>query len=139
MEERRVVTCFLQHEGRVLVLRRSARVGTYRGRWAGVSGTIEAPTPLEQAYTELAEEVGLGPEDVTLLRQAPPLAVDDPALGVRWWVHPFLFAVRDPTRIVLDWEHVEARWVDPAELGSLETVPRLKETWQLLWTTSRGA
>ena len=41
MEERHVVTCFLEHGGEIPLLRRSQRVGTYKGRWAGVSGYIE--------------------------------------------------------------------------------------------------
>ena len=50
MAERRVVTCFLMHQGKLLVLRRSAKVRTYQGKWAGVSGYIEdipaMPPPL---------------------------------------------------------------------------------------------
>ena len=53
MRERSVVTCFLLRRGRILVLRRSQRVGTHRGKWAGVSGTIEAATPYERALVEL--------------------------------------------------------------------------------------
>ncbi|ELK44964.1 translation initiation factor aIF-2B subunit alpha, partial [Haloferax sp. BAB-2207] len=36
-----VVTVFLRHDGRVLLTRRSDAVGTYQGRWAGVSGYVE--------------------------------------------------------------------------------------------------
>lgn len=56
MEERRVVTCFLEHDGKIPLLRRSQRVGTYRGRWAGVSGYIEeGNTPYAQALEEIRE------------------------------------------------------------------------------------
>lgn len=44
MHEAAVVTCFLLRRARdgdrILILRRSQRVGTYRGRWAGVSAYI---------------------------------------------------------------------------------------------------
>jgi ADP-ribose pyrophosphatase YjhB (NUDIX family) len=132
MEETPVVTCFLLHRDpqagdRVLILRRSDRVGTYRGRWAGVSGYLEAADPLDQAYTELQEEAGLSREDVELLAAGRPLAVDDPALGRRWLVHPFLFLVRRPDRIATDWEHVDARWVPPDSLARWPTVPSLAD------------
>lgn len=131
MDERHVVTCFLEHDGRILVLRRSERVGTYRGRWAGVSGSIEpGVSPLEQAYQELAEELGLGPDDVELAAAGRPLTVPDEALQRRWIVHPFRFRLRHPERLRLDWEHTELRWIEPGELAGLDTVPMLAETWQ---------
>jgi len=125
-QERLVVTAFLSHEGRVLVLRRSERVSTYQGRWAGVSGTISPPkTPVEQALTEIAEETSLSDHDVTLLASGEPLHVEDAGLRTRWVVHPFLFAVENPDRVRLDWEHVEASWVRPEELEARQTVPGL--------------
>ncbi|MCL0057688.1 hypothetical protein M1N05_01270 [Dehalococcoidales bacterium] len=39
--EKKVVTCFLESDGEILILRRSAQVSSYQGRWAGVSGYIE--------------------------------------------------------------------------------------------------
>ena len=60
MDERHVVTCFLEHDGQIMILRRSERVGTYRGKWAGVSGYIEeGSTPSQQAWIEIKEEAGL--------------------------------------------------------------------------------
>ena len=147
MRDVHVVTCFLLRRGEdsdeVLLLRRSERVGTYRGRWAGVSGYLEAGRPLEQAYREIEEEVGLGRGDVRLLAQGEPLAVPDETIDTRWTVHPFLFEVVTeggepgddagdlkvaPTgSLRLDWEHTESRWVKPAELLALKTVPGLAE------------
>ncbi len=121
-----VVTAFLIHDGRILVLRRSEKVGTYRGRWAAVSGYIEQ-APLDQAYAELGEETGLGRDDVELLKQGDPLLVFDRDNERRWRVHPFLFEVKDSSRIRLDWEHVQRRWVWPGEIDRLDTVPDLAE------------
>jgi len=49
MQEAKVVTCFLLRRAaagdEVLLLRRSQKVGTYRGRWAGVSGYLEEAAP----------------------------------------------------------------------------------------------
>lgn len=126
-----VVTCFLIHRGpegdRVLLLRRSQQVGTYRGRWAGVSGYLEASDPLEQAYTELWEETGLGRDQVRLLAACGAFDVYDPDLDRQWRVHLFMFEVPDPALVRTDWEHTEARWVRPEEVASYETVPGLAE------------
>jgi 8-oxo-dGTP pyrophosphatase MutT (NUDIX family) len=109
----------------VLILRRSPRVGTYRGRWAGVSGYLETDDPLEQAYTELSEETGLTRDDVRLLSAGEPVTVVDADAGRRWTVYPFLFLAVHPERIATDWEHVAARWVRPDALPEYETVPGL--------------
>jgi 8-oxo-dGTP pyrophosphatase MutT (NUDIX family) len=127
-----VVTCFVLRRDRgldeLLLVRRSERVRTYRGRWAGVSGYVEpGATPLEQAYVELREETRLAKTDLTLLRVGAPLPVHDAAAGVGWMVHPFLFLVTAPERIQTDWEAQDMRWVAPDVVAKLETVPGLVE------------
>lgn len=127
-----VVTCFLLRADRghdeILLVRRSERVRTYRGAWAGISGYLEpGVTPLEQAYTELREETGLAREDVRLLRAGAPLTFEDTTLGQAWTVHPFLFAISAPDRIQTDWEATAHQWIAPAELAALPTVPKLAE------------
>lgn len=127
-----MVTAFLQRGDRVLLLRRSPRVSTFRGRWAGVSGSIpEGVSPREQALREIREETGLGPEQVLLVREGRPLLVVDEE-GRRWEVHPFLFRLVGDPPLRLDWEHTEARWVRPEEIPRFPTVPGLAETWARL-------
>jgi len=123
-----VVTVFLTHSDKVLVLKRSNKVGTYRGHWAGVSGYLESEDPLQQAYTEIAEEVGLSKQDVTLLKAGKPFEIVDNAQDRAWRVHPFLFSVHEPDKIRLDWENIAMRWILPAEIAGLQTVPALRET-----------
>ena len=127
LQEKRVVTCFLESDGEILILRRSEQVSSYQGKWAGVSGYIEK-TANEQTLTEIAEETGLSQEDVILVRKGEPLIIEDEKLGVKWIVHPFLFHLKDRDKIKIDWEHKEARWIKPEDIDSYETVPKLKET-----------
>ena len=94
VEETHVVTCFLLRAGphgrdELLILRRSGRVRTYRGRWAGVSGYLESartgaglgeppepgarpPSPEDQARREVQEETGLSPADASWCGPANP-------------------------------------------------------------------
>ena len=131
MREAKVVTCFLLRRSpsgdEVLLLRRSQQVGTYRGRWAGISGYLEEADPLAQAYREMEEEAGLGRDEVTLLRASEPLVVVDAEAARRWIVHPFLFEARPDAQVRVDWEHTETRWVRPEEISAFETVPQLAE------------
>jgi ADP-ribose pyrophosphatase YjhB (NUDIX family) len=123
-----VVTVFLTRGGKVLLLKRSGEVGTYKGHWAGVSGYVESVDPLKQAYVEMAEEVGLGKEDVSMVNTGKPLEIFDPDREMAWRVHPFLFVVHKPDKIRLHWENVEMRWIFPEEIVELQTVPALKVT-----------
>ena len=87
-----VVTAFLSSGGQVMLARRSDKVGTYRGAWAGISGYVER-LPLEQAFVEIEEEANLTPPDVELRGIGIPIIVEDSSLGRAWVVHPFLFDV----------------------------------------------
>lgn len=132
-----VVTAILQDaEGRVLLLKRSEKVGSYRGLWAGVSGYLEGSSPRSQALREIGEEVGLGPGEVTFLREAPPVYTrHEEEVFV---VHPLLFRARS-TEVRLDWEHTEHAWVDPHEIAKRPTVPKLTRVWERLSAPGPGA
>ena len=126
LEEKHVVTCFLEHGGKILILRRSHKVSTYRRSWAGVSGYLET-NDIEQAFTEISEETELYKKDLKLVKKGEPLEVTDESLNRKWIVHPFLFHVKAPEKIKIDWEHTEVRWIKPSELKKYETVPGLDE------------
>ena len=127
LQEKRVVTCFLESDGEILLLRRSQQVGSYQGRWAGVSGYIETAAD-EQALVEIREETSLSQEDLKLVKKGQPLSVEDEKLGIKWVVHPYLFHIKDRDKIKIDWEHKEVRWVNPGDIDNYHTVPMLRET-----------
>mgnify|MGYP002640396986 CR=1 FL=1 len=133
MEERQVVTAFLEFGGKIAVFRRSEEVSTYRGRFAGISGTIEGGrTPREQARQEIAEETGLTDKAV-LLSIGEVCPVEDEELGIRFMVHPFMFHVASP-ELELNFEHTEYVWLNPEELSEMETVPDLLITYRAVAT-----
>ena len=129
-----VVTCFLTRadsgETRILLVRRSQRVGSYNARWAGISGFIEAGVPPdEQALTEIREETGLQREQVRMLRRGAVIEHVDASLGRHWLIHPYLFETLAPDAIQIDWEATEMRWITPSKLPDFETVPKLAEAY----------
>lgn len=130
-----VVTCFLRRNDKgaalILIVRRSQRVGSYHGHWAGISGFVEPNvTPDEQAYTEIREETGLQRDQVRMLRRGAIVEHVDPELGRHFYIHPFLFDVLTPEAIHTDWEATEMRWIEPSEIRTYETVPKLWEVYE---------
>lgn len=126
MKEVHVVTGFLEHDGKVALFRRSPQVSTYRGRFAGISGSMESgESPAQRMRKELVEETGLESE-VVLLAEGRPVPVEDPDLNVRFIVHPFLMHTMKP-RIELNFEHEAHLWVEPSAIEQMETVPMLGE------------
>lgn len=129
-----VVTAILRRSdkqfSRILIARRSQRVGSYRNRWAGISGFVEpGVTPEEQAYTEIREETGLQREQVRMLRRGDVVEHRDAEVGRHFYIHPFLFEVLQPHAVQADWEATEMRWIDPQALRDYETVPKLQEVY----------
>lgn len=128
-----VVTCFLRHRGRVLLVRRSQKVGSYRGQWGGVAGYVEGEDAEASAWREIAEETGLE-TGLELVRAGDSFRLEDHALGKCFVVHPFLFDT-ESRDIRLDWESDEADWVEPTEILRRRVVPRLWTSYERVAAT----
>lgn len=117
-----VVNAFVEHDGKYLMLRRSSRVGSYRGTWHVVAGHLEPrERPLDRARQELAEETGLRASQVRLVRRGKPFTTQDARTGHRWAIQPFLFHATTG-RIRCNWEHTAYRWLTREQLGHVPTV-----------------
>lgn len=129
MKRKRVVTSLIERGEKILLLRRSSRVGTYQGYWSGVSGYLEA-APLAQAIREIQEELSLSSEAVELKAWAGPVDVTD--RNDRWRIYPFLFELGRSKRVRLDWENRAYRWVRPSTISEFKTVPGLDRVYGAL-------
>ena len=128
MRSTKIVTSFIRNEGKLLILKRSEKVKTMKGLWAGVSGIIEKnETPLERAKIEIFEEVGMTEEEIELLKEAKQFRVSSPQYkNHEWEIFPFLFETKNPN-IKLNWENSDYKWIDVSELEKFETVPSLEK------------
>lgn len=126
-----IVTAFIEYRGKILLLRRSRKVKTMKGKWAGVSGYIEkSEEPIRRALTEIEEETGIRNENIELLEEGRPLEAADNMRpdNITWVVHPFYLRAKT-NEIRLDWEHDTYKWINPSEIEKFDTVPRLKEAF----------
>ena len=127
----KVTTCLLiNKDKKLLILKRSEKVSTYKGQWGGVAGYIEEnETPIQTALKEISEEVGLAKSDVKLIKELGPVKITDFYKGNRydWEIFFFVFEMTKKGKIKIDWEHFEYRWIEPFEIEKYDTVPYLKE------------
>ena len=128
MRSTKIVTSFLRHNDKVLILKRSNKVKTMKGLWAGVSGIIENnESPLERAKIEILEELGIGEENISLVKSTKEMRVNSPQYkNHEWEIFPFMFETKNP-KITLNWENSEFRWIKTKELTNFETVPSLQK------------
>ena len=127
MKRKDIVTSFLFKDGKILLLKRSNKVGTFRGKWAGVSGFIEDETSLEAALREIKEETGVDSKYLELLKIGIPFDIQDNVNDTIWSINPFLFLFKGD-KINIDWEHDTFEWIYPNEMDNYDTVTNLKKT-----------
>jgi len=126
MRATKIVTCFITNEDKILILKRSDKVKSMKGLWAGVSGIIEKDElPLARAKREIFEEVGLHEDQIKLLKSEKEMRIISPQYkNHEWLVFPFLFGTENQT-IKLNWENSDYRWISIDEIKNFETVPSL--------------
>ena len=133
MRATKIVTSFIQDEQKLLILRRSNKVKTMKGLWAGISGIIEKnEAPLTRAKIEIYEETGISEDKIRLIKNAAKLRIHSPQYeNHEWEIFPFLFEAKNPD-IKLNWENSEYTWVMRDELKNYNTVPSLEKVLQNL-------
>ena len=128
MRKTRIVTSFLTHNDKILILKRSEKVKTMKGLWSGISGIIENnEIPVERAKIEIFEEVGINQKYITLIKTNKELCVESPQYkNHQWIIFPFFFKT-DKNDIKLNWENSEFRWINVDQLKQFNTVPNLEK------------
>ncbi|NNM02280.1 MAG: NUDIX domain-containing protein [Nitrosopumilus sp.] len=128
MRSTKIVTSFIRSNDKLLLLKRSDKVKSMKGLWAGVSGIIENnEEPLKRAKIEIFEEVGIAEDKIKLVKSADGMKVHSPQYeNHEWEIYPFLFEAENPT-VKLNWENSQYEWINIEELEKYETVPSLQK------------
>ncbi|MGD2106510.1 MAG: NUDIX domain-containing protein [Nitrosopumilaceae archaeon] len=126
MRSTRIVTSFIKDNDKFLLLKRSNKVKTMKGLWAGISGIIENDEdPLSRAKIEIFEELGITEDKIKFLKAASKMTVHSPQYeNHEWEIFPFLFESSNPT-IKLNWENSEYKWITVNEIRNYKTVPSI--------------
>ncbi len=128
MRSTKIVTSFITSNEKFLLLKRSEKVKSMKGIWAGISGIIEKnEEPLQRAKIEIFEELGIKEDQIKLLKTAERMRVVSPQYkNHEWEIFPFLFEANNP-EIKLNWENSEYEWISADELNNYKTVPNLEK------------
>jgi len=126
-----VLSCFVIYRGKVLLLKRSAKVRGYQGKWGTVAGYLDEPISLEEkACKELRQETGITRDQVERFAIGEPYDFEDAEIGRTWCIYPMLAVLKVPADVEIDWEHTDYKWIEPLRLAEYDTVPRLAESLQ---------
>jgi len=128
MRSTKIVTSFIRDNDKLLILKRSDKVKSMKGLWAGISGIIENDEePLSRAKIEIFEEVGITEDKITLIKAVEEMRINSPQYkNHEWEIFPFLFESSNPI-IKLNWENSNFKWISIEELENYETVPSLQK------------
>ena len=118
-----VLNVVVFYEGKILIVKRSRKVGSYKGLWNGISGFIDEPKTIDDfAKQELAEELSLDTKLISKIKVCTPYEVNDLAIDRIWFVYPVLVTLNQKPNIVLDWEHTDYAWIEPVQLEDYKCV-----------------
>ncbi|MFH1126237.1 MAG: NUDIX domain-containing protein [Candidatus Altiarchaeota archaeon] len=124
-----ILTIFVRYGGELLLLKRSHKVWTYKGKWNTVAGYFDELCPArENVLEELREEIGLGEDSISSMHFGEVYAFYDVSYNVNWIVQPVMVDLKKKPDIKLDWEHTEYRWVKRGDLKKFDVVFNLEKS-----------
>ncbi len=127
MERRHEAIAVVRHNGRILLMKRSATKKYYPLKWENAGGGIaEGESPEEAVLREAEEETGL---KCRIIRKGGPF--DVPGYGIIFVVHPFLVEPGHGN-VKLSREHTEYRWTDVHDYKKFDCVDGIEKDYQSL-------
>ena len=121
-----VLTVFVQYRDEILLLKRSDKVGTYKGLWNTVTGYLDEARPIiEKIKEELREELDIDFNIIESYSFGKSFQFTDSKINKTWIVYPARIKLKQKPEIKLDWEHIEYIWIKPEDMKKYKTVPNL--------------
>lgn len=123
-----VINCTVVCKGKVLLLKRSRKVRSYKGKWNTIGGYLdELKSVRGKALEEIKEELGVEKENVKRIKIFKSFRVADKKIKKTWIVFPVLAELKGTKRIKLDWEHTSYKLAKPEEIKRFNTIPNLEK------------
>lgn len=124
-----VITVFVKYKDKILLMKRSNKVRTYKGKWNTVAGYLDEVKPIEEkAFEEIREELGVAKDNILSLHIGELCEFADSEINKHWIICPVLVKLKNEPEIRLDWEHTEYKWIKPEELKEFDIVSNLDKS-----------
>lgn len=131
-----VLTIFVEYEGKILMMKRSNKVSTYKGKWMTVAGYYDEPVPIKmKILEELREELNVDGKVVKSIDVYTDFRRCDDNINKEWIIFTSRVILKRIPKIRLDWEHTSYKWVKPQELLKIDTVPSLFVSFKKVYKT----
>lgn len=128
----RSVVAVLRHNNRYLIVKRSAQVGYYQGKWGIIGGHLpDRVDPEKHIYHEILEETGIPRSKLKLVKAAGFIRFEHPAIGKTWVSKPFLFE-SSTAKVKLNWEHTGYRWIKLEKFPFKQSYPGIVKQFKAL-------
>ena len=122
-----VITVFIKFKDKILLLKRSDKVLTYKGKWNTIAGYLDEVKPIEdKVKEELREKINV--KEFLSIKIGKYFKILDKKINKKWIVTPVLVESKDKPEIKLDWEHTEFEWIKPEEMKNYDTVVSLDKS-----------
>jgi ADP-ribose pyrophosphatase YjhB (NUDIX family) len=130
-KEAPVISVFIKHENKILLLKRSGKVSNYRGLWNALGGFLDELKPIkEKVLEEVKEETGIEEEEVREIKFGERKVVKDLKINKTWILFPVVVELKNKPEIKLDWESSDYKWISFEEIDNYDTVYKLKENFE---------
>ena len=145
-----VVSVIVKYQDEILLLKRSNKVGNYKGKWNVVAGYLDDETPIkEKVLGEVKEETGIDKNHISKIKMFKPITIKDKLLNKIFIAYVALIELKSRKRsklrcaspgearlwkpeIKLDWEHTEFKWVKPADITKFDVIPGLDKEMKIV-------
>ncbi len=137
-KEAAVISIFIKYDDKLLLLKRSDNVGTYKGKWSTVTGYLDKiEPPLKKALEEIREEIGIADTEFLEIIAGEPFDIVDESIGKIWFTCPFLAILKELPEITIEGEHTEYRWINPDELREYDLALDIDKAYEACATAGR--
>jgi NADH pyrophosphatase NudC (nudix superfamily) len=122
-----VINCVIEHDGKILLVKRSKNLRFYPEYWNGISGFLDDSKSIEEkVQEELREELNIESDKIQKISGGPILVQEALDYKKTWIVFP-AHVIISTDKYKLDREASEAKWLAFSEVRSKKLLPGFDE------------
>jgi hypothetical protein len=97
-----------------------------QNKWGGISGYMEPGEDLlSRSLLEIYEETKIDKHDLILYKILDQISLQIKADSI-FLIQPFYY-LSHTQKVILNWEHIEYRWISLSDIDKYDVVPRFNE------------